>query len=922
MTQLSEAERKWVNEFLALISRTAKTAPTAVREAKGLSIASAGAIPRVVSVAPTTIQAAKHVMPPVVTTTDDLLTANAVGMGVVPDFAKHTVARRGAGGGGSASSSGSGKSAGKKQATKPAAKTNAKPAAKSNRSADALSLFCVEIEKLAYTTTFPGVATPPPRPTGDSTLDRTVQTMYALVSKPARDGSLSDEWAVEEQVALDVFARAEKEGMVERQGSPVHPSFKRSLLNAFEKARGDMKKIAAALRGHEGAVLRSAPNGSSGGGSAPSGGSGKSAGKQKAAKPAAKTNVKPAETSRRPVLVLAMFCRHIQTLAHPVILFGTAAPPPLLSGDPELDKTLKNMVGLVSQRVRDGSLTMHWAAEESAALIVLAKEEKQGLPGDENAKRSLKDQFKKARGAMEEIRAALVGKNLRAEAVINYHATVAPPGVYPDSDGNQKPKLSAAAENARKVYSGRISFEASAIVGNLVAIRSNRELSGLAAIVDERIGKTPKSPDEFLEWLGELEVEKKRTRTAILNLYVQVTGATDDIKIVWRDYENEWGGSRVAGTAEFFGGAVPLEWHEFEHVNGRHKEAIALLKADKFQSAAESARNAISSYMVVEARWNEFDEKRLKGAKRVLTGLSITKSVSFAIVSAIITGNVAGAIKIGSVATAGVGAVVTTGVEVVGSGATYLGHILAGTKEEFSVSDELINAVKSGAGQFAGGVTTSWFTGKFALQLTGHIAANLEAKLGSKASLVAANAVTLLTTQAPATVAESIITISIDAARGKTFKSTDEFLEYIGTTYLSNVGFGAVMNKFGKHFENLTKREVDAAIDAATRGTFMELPGKNPNTGEGLQDIKIKADASKPIAHHENMEFEGIAGAPNKKVEVRRHSANKNPAIKGTYSYDNPTTQVNTKKKYMLPDGTWKKFSDMTEAEKAAVHMP
>ena len=40
----------------------------------------------------------------------------------------------------------------------------------------------------------------------------------------------------------------------------------------------------------------------------------------------------------------------------------------------------------------------------------------------------------------------------------------------------------------------------------------------------------------------------------------------------------------------------------------------------------------------------------------------------------------------------------------------------------------------------------------------------------------------------------------------------------------------------------------------------------------------------------------------------------------GTYSKDNPTTQINVGKKYRLPDGTWKEMKDMTEAEKAAAH--
>jgi hypothetical protein len=125
-------------------------------------------------------------------------------------------------------------------------------------------------------------------------------------------------------------------------------------------------------------------------------------------------------------------------------------------------------------------------------------------------------------------------------------------------------------------------------------------------------------------------------------------------------------------------------------------------------------------------------------------------------------------------------------------------------------------------------------------------------------------------------------------------------------------------------FPRLADEEVGAAIDQAKSGTPAKLPGQNPRTGEGLaKPPKIKADEAKPIAHHENMTFKGIKRAPGGKVEVRRHSANPNADV-GTYSHDNPTTQVNSvkPKEYMLPDGTFKPFDAMTEEEKAAAHFP
>jgi hypothetical protein len=127
----------------------------------------------------------------------------------------------------------------------------------------------------------------------------------------------------------------------------------------------------------------------------------------------------------------------------------------------------------------------------------------------------------------------------------------------------------------------------------------------------------------------------------------------------------------------------------------------------------------------------------------------------------------------------------------------------------------------------------------------------------------------------------------------------------------------------GPLFPGLAKEEVESAVNSSTSGTPARLPGQNPKTGEGLVKHVTKGDETKAIAHHDNMTFKGIKDAPGGKVEVRRHSANPN-APEGSYSKNNPTTQVNTVKPklYMLPDGTFKPLSAMTEAEKAAAHFP
>jgi hypothetical protein len=133
-------------------------------------------------------------------------------------------------------------------------------------------------------------------------------------------------------------------------------------------------------------------------------------------------------------------------------------------------------------------------------------------------------------------------------------------------------------------------------------------------------------------------------------------------------------------------------------------------------------------------------------------------------------------------------------------------------------------------------------------------------------------------------------------------------------------------NTTSSSLSSITDAEIDELLGGldngtASSGSYFELPGQNPRTSEGLRKMVIKADETKDIAYHQNMTFKGIDGAPGGKVEVRYHSANPN-APAGSYSQLNPTTQINSvnPKQYMLPDGTFKPLSAMTELEKDLAH--
>lgn len=117
--------------------------------------------------------------------------------------------------------------------------------------------------------------------------------------------------------------------------------------------------------------------------------------------------------------------------------------------------------------------------------------------------------------------------------------------------------------------------------------------------------------------------------------------------------------------------------------------------------------------------------------------------------------------------------------------------------------------------------------------------------------------------------------------------------------------------------------EIEMAVERAETAYWYRLPGQNPRTGEGLKNVRIKSNPEKDIWFHDELDFRNVVGSPRPRIQVRTHSPNPN-APKGSYSKMNPTTQIDTKKGnfYRLPDGTWKRLSEMKEAEKAAAHYP
>jgi RHS repeat-associated protein len=126
---------------------------------------------------------------------------------------------------------------------------------------------------------------------------------------------------------------------------------------------------------------------------------------------------------------------------------------------------------------------------------------------------------------------------------------------------------------------------------------------------------------------------------------------------------------------------------------------------------------------------------------------------------------------------------------------------------------------------------------------------------------------------------------------------------------------------------SITDAEIDAAFEGAESRTMFQLPAQEPGTGQGLTGVELRSTPGAPIEWHDNLSFRGIEGAPvtsagRGQVQVRTHGPNANAPV-GTTSRTQPTTQISTPRNeyYMLPDGSWKARSAMTEADWQVVHI-
>jgi hypothetical protein len=141
----------------------------------------------------------------------------------------------------------------------------------------------------------------------------------------------------------------------------------------------------------------------------------------------------------------------------------------------------------------------------------------------------------------------------------------------------------------------------------------------------------------------------------------------------------------------------------------------------------------------------------------------------------------------------------------------------------------------------------------------------------------------------------------------------------VASFYAGGTESGALLGEAEKPLRSLALIEpelsqaVDQAFDSGRAQSGQMVQFSAPSNVENY--------GSKNIHFNENVTIPG-AGPDGADVLLRTHSPNPNSPI-GSFSRSNYTMQINTPEGLrMLPDGTWKPWSALTDSEKNAIHMP
>jgi hypothetical protein len=327
-------------------------------------------------------------------------------------------------------------------------------------------------------------------------------------------------------------------------------------------------------------------------------------------------------------------------------------------------------------------------------------------------------------------------------------------------------------------------------------------------------------PELQREWLLEVAEVAKDAAELIRDGVQKVKRGNDALRYAWQWYEQEFEGDPIAWIAEVLGGAEELTGREFDLVDTMLDGVAGPLDGDHVAYAAEAFVQAAEYFTAVEAQWQRFLEDGRSGAQMAITTLEITRDVSFTMAAAIATGGTTGALGVTStLGKAAVGAGVSMagrGVQALSTGA---GHVLAGTTDDFEVTDELVDVIKSGAGGFAGGVV-SGVTGRVTEKLAGRLTQALSPYLGEQASAWSSYLLRQTVDQSAGSVVQTIAGLGIDTAAGKRFASSDELIDYLVDEFVKN------------EWQNIVGSVVSDGVSGASPGSTIDTDVLERSIGE------------------------------------------------------------------------------------------
>jgi hypothetical protein len=331
--------------------------------------------------------------------------------------------------------------------------------------------------------------------------------------------------------------------------------------------------------------------------------------------------------------------------------------------------------------------------------------------------------------------------------------------------------------------------------------RTDPQLAVLVAVVDVRLSGEPLSPDildatapstSSERWLQELETVEAEVRHDFEVIAGAIETSVENLRTNWQSYQDELRGV-VGRIAEGIAGTNALNdtltAGDFDYPLSLVKGARASLDEGWFAEAARSLEEATESLESSDARYHQLIEDTRSAASFAVKALELTKDASFLIVTTIAAGQIMAAYQItgllGKAAVSGAVALAGNATETI---ATKAGHVLAGTSDEFDLTEELAKDIKDSIASFAGGAVGGQFMASFGDKFTDKVASKLGGYLGDHAKAWVDVALKELLSESASSLTESVMVNSVDGLVGQKFDSTGDFVTATVEDWMDRLG--------------------------------------------------------------------------------------------------------------------------------------